>query len=226
LSVTFIHVANLVFFILLGVPPKSFAKTHSPENLFEVGIRAVASRKKPSCKPFSFFFRESSNNALLPHAKHSVIYTLFCKFEITFNSTKKSHNMLNKIEHLGIAIKNLENSDHLFAKLIGTEPYKQESVEREGVKTSFFMVGDSKIELLEATNEESPIAKFIEKKGEGIHHIAFAVDDIFAEITRLKAAGFVFISEVPKDGADNKLVVFLHPKSTNGVLVELCQEKL
>lgn len=134
--------------------------------------------------------------------------------------------MLNKIEHLGIAIKNLETSDHLFAKLLGTEPYKQESVEREGVKTSFFMVGDSKIELLEATNEESPIAKFIEKKGEGIHHIAFAVDDIFAEITRLKAAGFVFISEVPKDGADNKLVVFLHPKSSNGVLVELCQEKL
>lgn len=134
--------------------------------------------------------------------------------------------MLNKIEHLGIAIKNLETSDHLFAKLLGTEPYKQESVEREGVKTSFFMVGDSKIELLEATNEESPIAKFIEKKGEGIHHIAFAVDDIFAEITRLKSEGFVFISEVPKDGADNKLVVFLHPKSTNGVLVELCQEKL
>ena len=134
--------------------------------------------------------------------------------------------MLNKIEHLGIAIKNLETSDHLFAKLLGTEPYKQESVEREGVKTSFFMVGDSKIELLEATDEESPIAKFIEKKGEGIHHIAFAVDDIFAEITRLKSEGFVFISEVPKDGADNKLVVFLHPKSTNGVLVELCQEKL
>ena len=134
--------------------------------------------------------------------------------------------MLNKIEHLGIAIKNLETSDHLFAKLIGTEPYKQESVEREGVKTSFFMVGDSKIELLEATNEESPIAKFIEKKGEGIHHIAFAVDDIFAEITRLKSEGFVFISEIPKDGADNKLVVFLHPKTTNGVLVELCQEKL
>lgn len=134
--------------------------------------------------------------------------------------------MLNKIEHLGIAIKNMETSDHLFAKLLGTEPYKQESVEREGVKTSFFMVGDSKIELLEATNAESPIAKFIEKKGEGIHHIAFAVDDIFAEITRLKSEGFIFISEEPKDGADNKLVVFLHPKSTNGVLVELCQEKL
>ena len=133
--------------------------------------------------------------------------------------------MLNRIEHLGIAIKSLETSDHLFAKLLGITPYKQEAVEREGVKTSFFMVGESKIELLEATNPESPIAKFIDKKGEGIHHIAFAVEDIKAEIERLKAEGFVFISEEPKDGADNKLVVFLHPKSTNGVLVELCQEK-
>ena len=133
--------------------------------------------------------------------------------------------MLNKIEHLGIAIKNLETSDHLFAKLLGTQPYKQEAVEREGVKTSIFMIGESKIELLEATNPESPIAKFIDKKGEGIHHIAFAVDDIRAEVERLKAEGFIFISEEPKDGADNKLVVFLHPKSTNGVLVELCQEK-
>lgn len=130
-----------------------------------------------------------------------------------------------KIEHLGIAIKSLETSDHLFAKLLGKTPYKQEAVEREGVKTSFFMVSESKIELLEATNPESPIAKFIDKKGEGIHHIAFAVEDIKAEIERLKAEGFVFISEEPKDGADNKLVVFLHPKSTNGVLVELCQEK-
>ena len=133
--------------------------------------------------------------------------------------------MLNRIEHLGIAIKSLETSDHLFAKLLGKTPYKQEAVEREGVKTSFFMVGESKIELLEATNPESPITKFIDKKGEGIHHIAFAVEDIKAEIERLKAEGFVFISEEPKDGADNKLVVFLHPKSTNGVLVELCQEK-
>ena len=133
--------------------------------------------------------------------------------------------MLNRIEHLGIAIKSLETSDHLLAKLLGKTPYKQEAVEREGVKTSFFMVGESKIELLEATNPESPIAKFIDKKGEGIHHIAFAVEDIKAEIERLKAEGFVFISEEPKDGADNKLVVFLHPKSTNGVLVELCQEK-
>lgn len=133
--------------------------------------------------------------------------------------------MLNKIEHLGIAIKNLETSDNLFAKLLGTNPYKQETVEREGVKTSFFMIGESKIELLEATNPDSPISKFIEKKGEGIHHIAFAVDDIHAEIVRLKAEGFVFISEEPKDGADNKLVVFIHPKSANGILVELCQEK-
>ena len=133
--------------------------------------------------------------------------------------------MLNRIEHLGIAIKSLETSDHLFAKLLGKTPYKQEAVEREGVKTSFFMVGESKIELLEATNPESPIAKFIDKKGEGIHHIAFAVEDIKAEIERLKAEGFVFISEEPKDGADNKLIVFLHPKSTNGILIELCQEK-
>lgn len=130
-----------------------------------------------------------------------------------------------RIEHLGIAIKSLETSDNLFAKLFGKSNYKQESVEREGVTTSFYQLGESKIELLEATNPESPIAKFIDKKGEGIHHIAFGVEDIRAEIERLKAEGFVFISEEPKDGADNKLVVFLHPKSTNGVLVELCQEK-
>ena len=130
-----------------------------------------------------------------------------------------------KIEHLGIAIKSLENSDNLFTRLLGKSNYKQESVEREGVTTSFYQLGDSKIELLEATNPESPIAKFIEKKGEGIHHIAFGVEDIRAEVERLKEEGFIFISEEPKDGADNKLVVFLHPKSTNGVLVELCQEK-
>ena len=130
-----------------------------------------------------------------------------------------------KIEHLGIAVKSLGFSDDLFAKLLGKENYKHENVEREGVETSFFAVGESKIELLEAANPESPIAKFIEKKGEGIHHIAFGVEDIFSEIERLKAEGFQFIAEEPKDGADNKLVVFLHPKSTNGVLVELCQEK-
>ena len=130
-----------------------------------------------------------------------------------------------KIEHLGIAVKSLETSDHLFARLLGKENYKQEAVEREGVTTSFYQVGDSKIELLEATNPESPIAKFLEKRGEGVHHIAFGVDNILEEIARLKKAGFIFISEEPKSGADNKLVVFLHPKSTNGVLVELCQER-
>ncbi len=130
-----------------------------------------------------------------------------------------------RIEHLGIAVKSLGISDDLFSKLLGKPNYKQESVEREGVTTSFYQTGESKIELLEATNPESPIAKFIEKKGEGIHHIAFGVDDIRFEVERLKKEGFVFLSEEPKDGADNKLVVFLHPKSTNGVLVELCQEK-
>lgn len=130
-----------------------------------------------------------------------------------------------KIEHLGIAVKSLESSDNLFARLLGTPNYKREVVEREGVTTSFYQVGESKIELLESTNPDSPIAKFLDKKGEGIHHIAFGVEDIKAEVERLKNEGFVFISEEPKEGADNKLVVFLHPKSTNGVLVELCQEK-
>ncbi|MCJ8496853.1 methylmalonyl-CoA epimerase [Chryseobacterium salipaludis] len=130
-----------------------------------------------------------------------------------------------KIEHLGIAVKNLGLSEDVFSRLLGKAPYKQETVEREGVTTSFYEAGDSKIELLEASREDSPIARFIEKRGEGIHHIAFGVEDISAEIERLKASGFIFISEEPKEGADNKLVVFLHPKSTNGVLVELCQEK-
>jgi methylmalonyl-CoA/ethylmalonyl-CoA epimerase len=130
-----------------------------------------------------------------------------------------------KLEHIGIAVKSLGISDDLFAKLLGKESYKQESVEREGVTTSFYGTGESKIELLEASNTESPIAKFIEKKGEGIHHLAFGVEDIIGEVERLKKEGFQFISEEPKEGADNKLVVFLHPKSTNGVLVELCQEK-
>lgn len=138
---------------------------------------------------------------------------------------KQQKFMLDKIEHLGIAVKSLETSDSLFAKLIGREAYKMEEVEREGVKTSFYQIGESKIELLESTREDSPISKFIEKKGEGVHHIAFGVDDIYSEIERLKKEGFEFISEEPKDGADNKIVVFLHPKSTNGVLIELCQEK-
>ncbi|HPW97265.1 MAG TPA: methylmalonyl-CoA epimerase [Flavobacterium sp.] len=131
---------------------------------------------------------------------------------------------MRKIEHIGIAVKNIEDSNHLFEKLFGNPPYKEEIVESEGVKTSFFMNGPNKIELLEATNLESPIAKFLEKKGEGIHHIAFDVENIFSEIDRLKAEGFVVLNDSPKKGADNKLVVFLHPKSTNGVLIELCQE--
>lgn len=132
--------------------------------------------------------------------------------------------MVNKIEHIGIAVKNMEESNRLFEKLLGVSSYKSEEVESEGVLTSFFQTGINKIELLAATNPESPIAKFLEKKGEGIHHIAFDVEDIFAEIERLKKEGFVLINEVPKKGADNKLVAFLHPKNTNGVLVELCQE--
>lgn len=129
-----------------------------------------------------------------------------------------------KIEHLGIAVKNLEQSNTLFEKLFGQAPYKLEKVLTEGVSTSFFKMGDSKIELLEATNEDSPIAKFIEKKGEGIHHIAFEVADIHSEMKRLQQQGFRLLSEEPKKGADNKLICFVHPKETNGVLIELCQE--
>lgn len=131
---------------------------------------------------------------------------------------------MNKIEHIGIAVKNLDISNELFAALLGAPHYKIEEVASEGVKTSFFKSGPNKIELLEATNPESPIAKFIDKKGEGIHHIAFAVDNIEQEITRLKNEGFTVLNEVPKKGADNKLVAFLHPKTTNGVLIELCQD--
>ena len=131
---------------------------------------------------------------------------------------------MNKIEHIGIAVKDLGVSNELFATLLGKEHYKVESVESEGVNTSFFQSGPNKIELLEATNPDSPIAKFIDKKGEGIHHIAFAVDDIELEIKRLKKEGFNVLNATPKKGADNKLVAFLHPKSTNGVLIELCQD--
>ncbi len=131
---------------------------------------------------------------------------------------------MKKIEHIGIAVKDLEKSNSLFAGLFGKSHYKVEAVESEGVRTSFFEAGPNKIELLEGTHEDSPISKFIAKKGEGIHHISFAVDDILSEVTRLKKEGFVVLNETPKKGADNKLVVFLHPKSTNGVLIELCQE--
>ncbi|OEK09679.1 methylmalonyl-CoA epimerase [Flavivirga aquatica] len=131
---------------------------------------------------------------------------------------------MNKIEHIGIAVKNLEESNKLFSKLFGESYYKIEEVESESVNTSFFKVGDNKIELLEATKVDSPIARFIEKKGEGVHHIAFHVSDIASEIKRLKKEGFKVLNEIPKKGADNKLVAFLHPKSSNGVLIELCQD--
>ena len=131
---------------------------------------------------------------------------------------------MDKIEHIGIAVKDLEASNALFEKLLGVPHYKTEEVVSEGVRTSFFKSGPNKIELLEATKPDSPIAKYLEKKGEGIHHIAFAVEDIVSEIQRLKGEGFLVLNETPKKGADNKLVAFLHPKGTNGVLVELCQE--
>ncbi len=132
---------------------------------------------------------------------------------------------MRKIEHLGIAVKDLEASSKLYEALLGKPSYKTEVVESEGVKTMFFEVGQSKIELLEASNPESPIAKFIEKRGEGIHHIAYDVEDIEKEIARLQKEGFQMIHSTPKDGADNKKIAFLHPKSSGGVLVELCQEK-
>ena len=131
---------------------------------------------------------------------------------------------MDKIEHIGIAVRNIAEANKIYEALLGVAPYKSEKVESEGVETSFFRCGESKIELLEATNMDSPIAKFIEKRGEGIHHIAFAVKNIKSEIVRLKKEGFILLNEVPKKGADNKLVAFLHPKSANGVLVELCQE--
>ena len=131
---------------------------------------------------------------------------------------------MKKIEHIGIAVKDLEASNQVFAALLGKPHYKIEAVESEGVRTSFFETGPNKIELLEAISPNSPIAKFIERKGEGIHHIAFAVDDLEAEIERLVNEGFTILNTTPKKGADNKLVAFLHPKSTNGVLIELCQE--
>jgi methylmalonyl-CoA/ethylmalonyl-CoA epimerase len=131
---------------------------------------------------------------------------------------------MNKIEHIGIAVKNIREANLVFEKLMGVAPYKEEQVESEYVNTSFFQVGENKIELLEATGPESAIAKFLERKGEGVHHIAFDVDDIIVEMERLKKEGFVLLNEVPKRGADNKLVCFLSPKQTNGVLIELCQQ--
>jgi methylmalonyl-CoA/ethylmalonyl-CoA epimerase len=132
---------------------------------------------------------------------------------------------MNKIEHIGIAVSNLKASASLYEKLLNTAVYKIEEVPSEGVKTAFLQSGPNKVELLEATGEDSPIAKFIAKKGEGVHHIAFEVDNIKAEMARLKSEGFVLLTDEPKLGADNKLVCFVHPKSVGGVLVELCQEQ-
>ena len=132
--------------------------------------------------------------------------------------------MIKKIEHIGIAVKDLNKSENLFEKLLGQKPYKKEEVESEGVITSFFKVANQKIELLHASNKESPISKFIEKRKEGVHHLALHVDSIKKEVERLERLGFEFISTTPKKGADNKMIVFLHPKTTNGVLVELCEE--
>jgi len=132
---------------------------------------------------------------------------------------------MNKIEHIGIAVESLEVSIPIYEKLLNTPCYKIETVESEGVKTAFFKIGDSKIELLEASNSDSPIAKFIEKRGMGMHHIAYDVSDIDAEIARLIEAGFMMIHQSPKDGADGKRIAFLHPKSTESVLVELCMDQ-
>ena len=131
---------------------------------------------------------------------------------------------MNKIEHIGIAVKNIQESNALFAALLGVASYKMEFVDSENVITSFFKAGATKIELLQSLSAEGPIHTFLEKKGEGIHHIAFEVTDILAEMIRLKKLGFIVLNDVPKKGADNKLVCFLHPKSTHGVLIELCQE--
>jgi len=131
---------------------------------------------------------------------------------------------MNKIEHIGIAVNNMEQSAKLFELLLGKTAYKEETVESEKVNTLFFELGESKIELLKSLNEDGTISKFIEKRGEGFHHIAIAVDDINKEMERLKTAGFQLLNTIPKKGADNKLICFLHPKSTGGLLVELCQE--
>jgi methylmalonyl-CoA/ethylmalonyl-CoA epimerase len=132
---------------------------------------------------------------------------------------------MNKIEHIGIAVRNLEKSSQLFELLLNNPPYKQEDVASEGVTTLFFNLGESKIELLQSHREDGTIGKFIEKKGEGFHHIAIGVKDIDFEMNRLREAGFELLNDVPKAGADNKLICFLHPKSTGGILVELCQDK-
>lgn len=175
----------------------------------------------------TFFFEHETS--LIPKFKHKVtrksttlVARQIRRIDVAIN---KIDCLMLKIEHIGIAVKDLEESIPLFEQLLNTPCYKTEAVEDEGVQTAFFRTGDSKIELLEATTSSSPIARFLEKKGAGIHHIAFEVADIEAEMKRLSALGFELLHEVPKNGADNKRICFLHPKSTNGVLVELCQER-
>lgn len=165
--------------------------------------------------PFSGFFALHPGSQYKLNRKKSLSSSLFDCVDLG----------MNKIEHIGIAVKSIEESAKVFDILLNRKAYKQEHVESEGVKTSFYQIGETKIELLEATSAESPIAKFISKKGEGIHHLAFDVEDIDREIQRLSEAGYELIHKSPKSGADNKLIAFLHPKSTNGVLVELCMEK-
>lgn len=148
-----------------------------------------------------------------------------CDIKFVFEPAREHLCVMNKIEHIGIAVKDIEASNRLFSLLLNTEPYKSETVESEGVITSFFMVGGTKIELLQATSPESAIARFIEKKGEGIHHIAFGVDDADNEIARLKHQGIQMLHEKAKAGADGKLIAFAHPRSTNGVLMEVCSDK-
>jgi methylmalonyl-CoA/ethylmalonyl-CoA epimerase len=131
---------------------------------------------------------------------------------------------MRKIEHIGIAVKDIDKSNQIFTALLGTGPYKNETVESEGVITSFFRTGPNKIELIASLSDDSTISKYLDKKGEGLHHIAFDVQDIRAEMTRLESEGFILLNKEPKIGADNKLICFVHPKSANGVLIELCQE--
>jgi methylmalonyl-CoA epimerase (EC 5.1.99.1) len=182
---------------------------------------------KKSCLDFikNFIDEQCSQKKLLSRKLESFILHNFIK---TFNSFAKQPNKqlhLLKIEHIGIAVHSLEDAIPLYEKLLNTECYKTELVESEQVMTAFFESGPNKIELLASTTPDGIIQRFIDKKGEGIHHIAFAVEDIYAEMERLRSQGFVLLHEKPKEGADNKLICFLHPKHTHGVLIELCMDK-
>ena len=181
-------------------------------------------RKEGPQRPVYEWEDESDDEDEWQQQNESVSINYHYRSKSEFNEIISQLNML-KIEHIGIAVKNMQQSNELFRKLFNAPHYKTETVESEHVLTSFFKVGENKIELLEALNENSAIAKYIEKRGEGVHHIAFAVSDIYKEMDRLEQEGFVLLNREPKIGADNKLVCFLHPKGTNGVLIELCQER-